>query len=302
MIKIIREFATEDEAVAFLKVGDNRAAQTETILRERIHQLETENGELQTELQNLREKFNAYAATSGDSLRVEGLERLLVQKTEQVEELEGYLRVDAQKIDALERKIEELRSVEEAMLKQEETTVASFDWGDKKPEAEDAKSIPTPEESMEQLAAHTEHAVRTAEVANAIRGVELDAAGMPWDERIHSSTRSKLQNGNWKLKRGVDPDLVATVTHAQSVPTPTPEPTEEPNLVDAFAAAGDATPLDVVKLITQHRNSDKPLDVDAAFRRLGFVDASGNPFPLIELMNRPDLAPAVYKELTTCVS
>lgn len=34
-------------------------------------------------------------------------------------------------------------------------------------------------------------------------GVELDAEGIPWDANIHASTRAKLVNGNWKLKRGV---------------------------------------------------------------------------------------------------
>lgn len=41
--------------------------------------------------------------------------------------------------------------------------------------------------------------------------VELDANGIPWDERIHASTRSTLKNGTWKLKRGVDEALVKQV-------------------------------------------------------------------------------------------
>jgi len=40
---------------------------------------------------------------------------------------------------------------------------------------------------------------------------ELDARGMPWDDRIHASTKSKLANGNWKNKRGVDRDLLESV-------------------------------------------------------------------------------------------
>ncbi len=41
--------------------------------------------------------------------------------------------------------------------------------------------------------------------------VTVDAAGLPWDARIHSGAKSKLANGNWKLLRGVDPALVASV-------------------------------------------------------------------------------------------
>lgn len=44
-----------------------------------------------------------------------------------------------------------------------------------------------------------------------VSDVTVDAAGLPWDARIHSGAKSKLANGNWKLLRGVDPALVASV-------------------------------------------------------------------------------------------
>jgi len=42
-------------------------------------------------------------------------------------------------------------------------------------------------------------------------GIELDSEGLPWDSRIHSSSRGKIANGTWKLMRGVDPALVEQV-------------------------------------------------------------------------------------------
>ncbi|MCF2909964.1 hypothetical protein L1285_16705 [Pseudoalteromonas sp. DL2-H2.2] len=33
--------------------------------------------------------------------------------------------------------------------------------------------------------------------------VELDSNGLPWDERIHTSTKNKTEKGVWKKKRGV---------------------------------------------------------------------------------------------------
>lgn len=43
-------------------------------------------------------------------------------------------------------------------------------------------------------------------------GVELDTKGLPWDERIHSSSKAKVQSGEWKAKRGInDPSFVANV-------------------------------------------------------------------------------------------
>jgi len=41
--------------------------------------------------------------------------------------------------------------------------------------------------------------------------VQLDSEGLPWNERIHTSARTKIANGTWKLKRGITPDLVEIV-------------------------------------------------------------------------------------------
>ena len=32
---------------------------------------------------------------------------------------------------------------------------------------------------------------------------DLDSEGLPWDERIHTSARTKVKDGSWKIKRGV---------------------------------------------------------------------------------------------------
>lgn len=42
-------------------------------------------------------------------------------------------------------------------------------------------------------------------------GVELDKNGLPWDERIHAGTKTKLKSGEWKAKKQVDAALVAQV-------------------------------------------------------------------------------------------
>lgn len=39
----------------------------------------------------------------------------------------------------------------------------------------------------------------------------LDVQGMPWDHRIHATTKGKNQDGTWRMKRGVDEKLVADV-------------------------------------------------------------------------------------------
>lgn len=77
-------------------------------------------------------------------------------------------------------------------------------------------------------------------------GVELDSAGLPWDERIHASTKTKIANGQWKSKRGLnDPAFVKRVEDelrgVASAPTPpappaAPVPPAPPGPVSEAAA------------------------------------------------------------------
>ncbi len=57
-------------------------------------------------------------------------------------------------------------------------------------------------------------------------GSGVDADGLPWDGRIHASTKTKIKNCTWKAKRGVDAETVATVTAElrEQFPKPEPEP------------------------------------------------------------------------------
>jgi hypothetical protein len=41
--------------------------------------------------------------------------------------------------------------------------------------------------------------------------VDVDANSLPWDPRIHASTKVKNADGTWRARRGVDPHLVLTV-------------------------------------------------------------------------------------------
>jgi hypothetical protein len=43
-------------------------------------------------------------------------------------------------------------------------------------------------------------------------GVDVDATGLPWDARIHASTKTKKGDQTWTAKRGVDKALVDQVT------------------------------------------------------------------------------------------
>lgn len=56
--------------------------------------------------------------------------------------------------------------------------------------------------------------------------VEVDKHGLPWDMRIHASTKTKVADGSWKMKRGTDPAVIATVEaelrQLMAVPTAAP--------------------------------------------------------------------------------
>lgn len=45
----------------------------------------------------------------------------------------------------------------------------------------------------------------------AIANAELDNSGLPWDERIHASTKTKTQAGAWTKRKGVDDTTSAAI-------------------------------------------------------------------------------------------
>jgi len=48
-------------------------------------------------------------------------------------------------------------------------------------------------------------------MVNLASGVEIDTHGLPWDARIHASTKRKNADGSWTAKRGVDQAVAASV-------------------------------------------------------------------------------------------
>lgn len=68
----------------------------------------------------------------------------------------------------------------------------------------------------------------TTQQDSANASVEVDSTGLPWDERIHASTKGKNNDGSWKKRRGVDEKTVKKIegqlraTMAASAPAGTP--------------------------------------------------------------------------------
>jgi len=67
----------------------------------------------------------------------------------------------------------------------------------------------------------------------------LDKNGLPWDGRIHSSSKNKNSDGSWRYLRGVDKDLIGIVeaelrqlTSNDAPPPPPPPVVEQPKADD----------------------------------------------------------------------
>lgn len=102
---------------------------------------------------------------------------------------------------------------------------------------------PTPPSPSETLLAQT--AAAATPVVPTSTGVDLDVNGLPHDLRIHSAERTKNKDLSWRIKRGTDKALIATVeadlrqAMAAGAAAAAPPP---PAITDAAAAFG-ATPL-----------------------------------------------------------
>lgn len=121
-------------------------------------------------------------------------------------------------------------------------------------------------------------------------GVELDVTGTPWDGRIHSVGKSKVANGTWRLRRGVDSDAVASIVtehHLASVAPPPP-----PIGVPPVPAASVMSFGTLMQLITARTVSGEmtPGEMAAALREAGL--------PTIPVLaTRPDLIGAAAHAL-----
>lgn len=78
--------------------------------------------------------------------------------------------------------------------------------------------------------------------------VEVDSEGLPWDARIHSSSKARVQKDNsWKLARGVSQQLVVTVKaelrQAMAAPATRPAPVPVPPGAPSQFAAPAPVPV-----------------------------------------------------------
>jgi len=116
--------------------------------------------------------------------------------------------------------------------------------------------------------------------------VDLDADGLPWDERIHSRGKTKTKSGQWRKLRGVEPELVASVEdelHALMVVGPPPVPPVAPE------SAPPVTPETVTYGDLMQKITAGTVKPDRVTEVLAAHDVPS----LVLLASRPDLIASV---------
>jgi hypothetical protein len=135
--------------------------------------------------------------------------------------------------------------------------------------------------------------------------VELDTRGLPWDARIHSRERTKIANGNWKNKRGLDATTIEAIegelrgvmsAPAATVISPPVTNTTQPDPAGSVMTASSSNFPDLMKKITAAITGGK---VTAA--QCSEIVARNGVKSLPLLATRPDLIPQIELELDALI-
>jgi len=127
------------------------------------------------------------------------------------------------------------------------------------------------------------------EAATAAQSTEspagLDSNGLPWDARIHSSSKERNKDGSWRIRRNISPELVETVTDQLRGIHKTPVPAKVAEMLAPLppVAAQLSFPM-VVKTINEAKVAGKLTEaqVTEILQALGV-----NTLPILAL--RPEL-------------
>lgn len=160
--------------------------------------------------------------------------------------------------------------------------------------------------------------------------VETDSTGLPWDGRIHSRTKSKMVNGQWKNTRGIDPELIKRVTAelrtAMAAPAPAyippplasvpPAPMAVPQAPASVPPAPMSVPIapaaaPIAPIAPATPASTEPLGFPAVMAKISQAVGSGkltkaqvaqvvtkHGLPALTVLpTRPDLLPAISADI-----
>lgn len=155
----------------------------------------------------------------------------------------------------------------------------------------------------------------TLGAASSVAAVELDAKGLPWDGRIHSSSKNKLANGCWKVARGKAPEYVAQVeaelkSGAPSFPPVAPVAPVVPSFPTVPVVAVPAPPAATVTPTAASSNADT-LTFETIMPKISALVSAGKMAPtalmqvctaqglpnVVALQSQPQFIPLVWAAL-----
>jgi len=122
---------------------------------------------------------------------------------------------------------------------------------------------------------------------------EVDSKGLPWDGRIHASSKAKVADGSWRAKRGVDPAMVTTVETELKGAAAAPVFAGQPWPFDA----APATPVGITFAGLMTVLPGKVSAGEITQQQVNDVLAALGLTSIPALATRPDLVPAVAASL-----
>lgn len=136
----------------------------------------------------------------------------------------------------------------------------------------------------------------SAPAAAPASSADVDKNGLPWDERIHASSRAKIADGSWRMKRGVQQHVVDEVEaqlHAQAPVAAPPAPPGPPAPPAAPVAGAGLTFGQLAKRVGAKITLGELTAADLAAK----MAALGFPGGLHEANARPDMWATILETL-----
>lgn len=125
---------------------------------------------------------------------------------------------------------------------------------------------------------------------------DTDQYGVPWDSRIHASSKTLTADGCWRQRRGISKDYREQIEQELKtpvVPPPAPAKAEQPAPPPA-PAPGKWDELDFMGLMTKCTEQKVPQETAIAVIQ---KVSEGQITSLPGLVSRPDLIPQIAAEL-----
>lgn len=111
--------------------------------------------------------------------------------------------------------------------------------------------------------------------------LELDSKGLPWDGRIHASTKARNKDNSWKMKRGVEDALIAQVEselrRVMAIPSPQHAPiAAQPPMVASSVQTTVASPTAAINPVPSPAPAPIQITPQMQAEYVAFIGSTSN--------------------------